>query len=146
MDRPRQALSISQRNQSRTAVVFLDLNRLKEINDSLGHHVRDQLLPEIATRFRGAIREADTVSRLGGNEFIMVLAELHEVDDAAEAAQKILNAISTEYVIAGQKLSTTPGISIFPDHGQGPGCCCCGLPKRPYTRRIRQAARPSGSI
>lgn len=122
MDRLRQALSISQRNQSRTAILFLDLDRFKEINDRLGHHVGDQLLQEVAARLRNAIREADTVSRLGGDEFIVVLPELHAADDAAGVATKILNAISTEYVIAGQKLGITPsiGISVFPDHGQDP--------------------------
>lgn len=122
MDRLRQALSISLRNQSRTGVLFLDLDRFKEINDRLGHHVGDQLLQEVAARLRNAIREADTVSRLGGDEFIVVLPELHAFDDASGVAGKILNAISAEYVIAGQKLSITPsmGISIFPDHGTDP--------------------------
>jgi len=120
MDRLQQALSISQRNQSRTGVLFLDLDRFKEINDRLGHHVGDQLLQEVAVRLRTVIREADTVSRLGGDEFIVVLPELHEAEDAAGVARKILNAISAEYVIAGQKLAITPslGISIYPDHAE----------------------------
>ena len=120
MDRLQQALTISQRNQTRTGVLFLDLDRFKEINDRLGHHVGDQLLQEVAARLRGAIREADTVSRLGGDEFIVVLPELHEPGDAAGVAKKILNAISAEYVFAGHKLAITPslGISIFPDHAR----------------------------
>jgi len=122
MDRLRQALSISLRNQSRTAVLFLDLDRFKEINDSLGHHIGDQLLQEGAGRLRKAIREADTVARLGGDEFIVVLPELHAIEDAAAVAGKILNAISAEYAIAGQKLSITAsiGISVYPDHGTDP--------------------------
>jgi diguanylate cyclase (GGDEF)-like protein/PAS domain S-box-containing protein len=123
MDRLQQALSISQRNQTRTGVLFLDLDRFKEINDRLGHHVGDQLLQEVAARLRAAIREADTVSRLGGDEFIVVLPELHEAADAAGVARKILNAISAEYVIAGQRLFITPslGISVFPDHAEEAG-------------------------
>ncbi|HEX7812180.1 MAG TPA: diguanylate cyclase [Burkholderiales bacterium] len=141
MDRLRQALSISQRNQTRTAILFLDLDHFKEINDNLGHHVGDRLLQEVAGRLRGAIREADTVSRLGGDEFIVVLPELHAADDAAGVATKILNAISAEYTIAGQKLGITPsiGISVFPDHGEDPALLLRHADKAMY--EAKQAGR-----
>jgi diguanylate cyclase (GGDEF)-like protein/PAS domain S-box-containing protein len=118
MDRLHQALTVSQRNQSRTAILFLDLDRFKEINDSRGHHVGDLLLQEVASRLRATIREADTVSRLGGDEFIVVLPDLHRVEDASAVAQKILNAVSVEYVVAGHAVQVTPsiGISVYPDH------------------------------
>ncbi|MBC8001926.1 MAG: GGDEF domain-containing protein [Opitutaceae bacterium] len=88
MDRLRQALSISLRNQSHTAALLLDLDRVKEINDNLGHHVGNQLLQKVAACMSGATREADTVSRPGGDEFIVVLPELHAVDDVSAVGEK----------------------------------------------------------
>lgn len=120
MDRIEQALAISQRNHARAAVIFLDLDHFKEINDRLGHHVGDQLLQRVAERIRASIREADTVSRLGGDEFIIVLPELHNVADADVIAGKVLFLVGQEYIVAGQKLRVTAslGISIFPEHGR----------------------------
>lgn len=88
MDRLRQALSISLRNQSHTAALLLDLERFKKINDNLGHHVGNQLLQKVAACMSGATRGADTVSRPGGDEFIVVLPELHAVDDGSAVGEK----------------------------------------------------------
>jgi diguanylate cyclase (GGDEF)-like protein/PAS domain S-box-containing protein len=123
MDRLEQALAVSQRNQSKTAVIFMDLDRFKEINDNLGHHVGDMLLQQVAERIRTSLREVDTVSRLGGDEFVMVLPELRHSDDAALIAQKLLRSIASEYFVAGEKIHITPslGISIHPDHGSDAG-------------------------
>jgi diguanylate cyclase (GGDEF)-like protein/PAS domain S-box-containing protein len=118
MDRLEQALAISQRNHSKTSVIFMDLDHFKEINDNLGHHVGDMLLQQVAERIRGALREVDTVSRLGGDEFVMVLPELRHSDDATTIAQKLLRALDEDFFIAGDKLRISPsmGISIYPDH------------------------------
>ena len=119
MDRLEQALAISQRNHSKTSVIFMDLDHFKEINDSLGHHVGDMLLQQVAERIRGALREVDTVSRLGGDEFVMVLPELRHTEDATTIAQKLLRALDEDFFISGDKLRISPslGISIYPDHG-----------------------------
>jgi diguanylate cyclase (GGDEF)-like protein/PAS domain S-box-containing protein len=118
MDRLEQALAISQRNHSKTSVIFMDLDHFKEINDNLGHHVGDMLLQQVAERIRGALREVDTVSRLGGDEFVMVLPELRHTDDATTIAQKLLRALDEDFFISGDKLRISPsmGISIYPDH------------------------------
>ncbi len=119
MDRLEQALAISQRNHSKTSVIFMDLDHFKEINDNLGHHVGDMLLQQVAERIRGALREVDTVSRLGGDEFVMVLPELRHTDDAITIAEKLLHALDEDFFISGDKLRISPslGISIYPDHG-----------------------------
>lgn len=119
MDRLDQALAISQRNHSKTSVIFMDLDHFKEINDSLGHHVGDMLLQQVAERIRGALREVDTVSRLGGDEFVMVLPELRHTEDARTIAEKLLRALDEDFFISGDKLRISPslGISIYPDHG-----------------------------
>jgi diguanylate cyclase (GGDEF)-like protein/PAS domain S-box-containing protein len=118
MDRLEQALAISQRNHSKTSVIFMDLDHFKAINDSLGHHVGDMLLQQVAERIRGVLREVDTVSRLGGDEFVMVLPELHHSEDATTIAEKLLRALDEDFFIAGDKLRISPslGISIYPDH------------------------------
>jgi diguanylate cyclase (GGDEF)-like protein/PAS domain S-box-containing protein len=118
MDRLEQALAISQRNHSKTSVIFMDLDHFKVINDSLGHHVGDMLLQQVAERIRGALREVDTVSRLGGDEFVMVLPELRHTEDATTIAQKLLHTLDDDFFISGEKLRISPslGISIYPDH------------------------------
>lgn len=118
MDRLEQALAISQRNHSKTSVIFMDLDHFKKINDNLGHHVGDMLLQQVAERIRGALREVDTVSRLGGDEFVMVLPELRHTEDATKIAEKLLHALDEDFFISGDKLRISPslGISIFPDH------------------------------
>ena len=119
MDRLDQALATSQRNHSKTSVIFMDLDHFKEINDSLGHHIGDMLLQQVAERIRGALREVDTVSRLGGDEFVVVLPELRHTEDATTIAQKLLRALDEDFFISGEKLRISPslGISIYPDHG-----------------------------
>jgi diguanylate cyclase (GGDEF)-like protein len=114
---------VSQRNYSRTGVMFMDLDHFKDVNDRLGHHIGDQLLQQVAGRVQDSIREVDTVSRVGGDEFILVLPELRQPDDAATIARKMLSLIAGEYIVAGEKLLVTSslGVSIYPDHGRDPG-------------------------
>ena len=101
------------------AVLFLDLDNFKNINDSLGHHAGDRLLREIANRLTATVRQADMVARLGGDEFVVVLAEVSEPEDAARVATKLLEAIGTPLLLDGHKVSVASsiGIGLFPDDG-----------------------------
>ena len=116
-DRVTVALSHAQRNNSRLAVLFLDLDRFKVINDSLGHNIGDQLLQEVSTRVQTCLRDSDTVARLGGDEFTILLPSLIHSDDAAPVAQKILDAIRAPFHIEERELftSTSIGISLYPE-------------------------------
>jgi diguanylate cyclase (GGDEF)-like protein/PAS domain S-box-containing protein len=118
-DRLEHAIAAADRNRSMVGVLFFDLDHFKAINDSYGHHVGDQLLRRIAERARGCVREIDTVCRMGGDEFVLVLPELHEAADAAAVARKLLSVLSQPYSIDERELSITPtvGISIYPRDG-----------------------------
>ncbi|HEX8616984.1 MAG TPA: diguanylate cyclase, partial [Thermoanaerobaculia bacterium] len=113
------ALALSQRRNTRVAVLFLDLDHFKVINDSLGHTVGDELLRVIAKRLKAAVRVGDTVARVGGDEFTIVLQELHDSDAAAVVAQKVLRTLAEPVEVAGQRLyvTTSIGITLFPDDG-----------------------------
>src|ERR1035437_6778090 len=118
-DRLTKALASARRRKDKVALLFLDLDRFKTINDSLGHSFGDLLLQEVAERLKRFAREQDTVARLGGDEFLIVLTALKDVGDAAIAAERIMNALTTAYVIQGRSLSIgcSLGISVFPEHG-----------------------------
>jgi diguanylate cyclase (GGDEF)-like protein/PAS domain S-box-containing protein len=118
-DRLTQALAAAPRHKGRVALLFLDLDRFKYINDSLGHSVGDLLLQEVAERLKTWGRKQDTVARVGGDEFLIVLNELKDITDAAVAAERLLDGIIGEYSIQGHALNITCslGISIFPEHG-----------------------------
>ncbi len=118
-DRLGVAVSHAQREKTRLAVLFLDLDRFKVINDSLGHNVGDQLLQAVAARLRSCVRDSDTVSRLGGDEFTVMLPNLTRSDDGAIVAEKILEAIRHPFSLDGREffLTTSIGISLFPDDG-----------------------------
>jgi diguanylate cyclase (GGDEF)-like protein len=119
LDRLSLALATARRKRTRLAILFLDLDRFKNINDTLGHHVGDMLLQEVATRLVRCVRSVDTVSRQGGDEFVIILSELGGVDQAAHVAASVLNAISQEFVLEPHRLhvSTSIGVSIYPDDG-----------------------------
>jgi len=119
-DRLAKALASARRHKDKVAVLFLDLDRFKNINDSLGHSYGDLLLQELATRLQTWAREQDTIARLGGDEFIVVLSAIKEVADAAVAAERVAHAISAEFTLQGRVLNVTCsiGISIYPDHGE----------------------------
>lgn len=118
-DRLLQALANAQRDNEQVAVLFLDLDHFKTINDSLGHHIGDQLLQDVARRLNHCVRGNDTVSRQGGDEFLIVLGQLKSPGDAAHIAQKMLDAVAQPYEIDGHELRVTPsiGIAIHPDDG-----------------------------
>ncbi len=119
-DRLEQAVSKARRDGDKIAILFIDLDRFKVINDTLGHHVGDLLLKEVAQRLNASVRDSDTVCRQGGDEFIIVLPEIEEMSDVAHVAQKILENISNEFLLEGEHLRVTPsiGISVFPDDAE----------------------------
>ncbi|MCX7148830.1 MAG: EAL domain-containing protein [Rhodocyclales bacterium] len=118
-DRLAQALAQAQRSRHRVAVMFLDLDRFKSINDTLGHAIGDELLQHVAERLASVVRAVDTVSRLGGDEFVIVLHEISSPDDAVQVAEKVLGALALPVSIGSHRLRITSsiGISIFPDDG-----------------------------
>ncbi len=121
-DRLQVALAHAHRNRDRAAVLFVDLDRFKRINDSLGHEVGDQLLVEIARRLCDCLREDDTVARMGGDEFIIVLSNLADPDDAAHTANRIIESLRQPVRIGEHELTVTTsiGISVFPDDSRDP--------------------------
>jgi diguanylate cyclase (GGDEF)-like protein/PAS domain S-box-containing protein len=119
-DRLTQSLAASQRNGKQTAVMFVDLDRFKAINDSLGHAAGDKVLKEVAERLVGQLREVDTICRIGGDEFVVVLPEIKRASDAANVAAKILEAVAQPFLVDERELNFTSsiGISVFPDDGR----------------------------
>jgi diguanylate cyclase (GGDEF)-like protein len=115
-----QAIHQAHRYRRPLAVMFLDLDRFKQINDTLGHSAGDQLLQEVASRLKACLRDSDTVARLGGDEFVVLLPELDEEKYVAMVAQKILVAIAKPFVLAGHEFRVTAsiGISIYPQNGK----------------------------
>ena len=113
------ALALAQRRGTLVSVLFLDLDHFKVVNDSLGHSVGDALLRQVAKRLKNAVREGDTVARVGGDEFTIVLQELGRRDDAALVAQKVLRTISEPMDVNGHRLyiTTSIGITVYPDDG-----------------------------
>ena len=118
-DRTKVALSQALRNKAQCAVMFLDLDRFKNINDSLGHAIGDELLIEVARRLKAQVRDSDTVARLGGDEFVVVLPAIKVREDAERIAAKIRVSLATPYILNGNPVDTTPsiGIALYPEHG-----------------------------
>jgi diguanylate cyclase (GGDEF)-like protein/PAS domain S-box-containing protein len=118
-DRIGQAAAQARRSGERLALLFIDLDRFKNINDSLGHAAGDRLLREVAARLRDCTRAADTVARIGGDEFVVLLGNLQEAETARHVAQKILDALARPFALEGHALKVTPsiGITVFPDDG-----------------------------
>jgi diguanylate cyclase (GGDEF)-like protein/PAS domain S-box-containing protein len=118
-DRLFQYLNHASRSGKRVALLFLDLDRFKTINDSLGHTAGDLLLQSVAERLKSCLRAEDTVARLGGDEFVVVLPDIQEIEYAAVVAGKILERVAQPHAVGGVELSTTAsiGISIYPHDG-----------------------------
>ncbi|MDH5218010.1 MAG: EAL domain-containing protein [Gammaproteobacteria bacterium] len=111
-DRMEHALLMAERNETLVAVLFIDLDRFKPINDSLGHAVGDELLKQIAKRLLKAVRDCDTVSRVGGDEFVIILESLTNVEQANVVAERILESLARPIVIQGNSLHITSSIGI----------------------------------
>ncbi len=114
-----QSIHQARRNNRQLAVLFLDLDRFKNVNDTLGHEAGDQLLQEVAVRLKTCLRDSDTVARLGGDEFVVLLPELDEEKYVATVAQKILSAIAQPFILRGDEFRVTAsvGISTYPQDG-----------------------------
>jgi len=119
-DRLGQAIELAQRQGRQLAVMFMDLDQFKHINDSLGHAVGDQMLQSVAQRLAGSVRHSDTISRQGGDEFVLLLPYIEHAEDAALSAQKMLAALAPPHRIDRHDLhiSVSIGISIYPDDGR----------------------------
>jgi diguanylate cyclase (GGDEF)-like protein/PAS domain S-box-containing protein len=118
-DRLAKALANARRQEHKLAIMFLDLDRFKDINDSLGHTAGDLLLQGVAERLKAWAREQDTIARLGGDEFLIMLTHVKDVPDVAVAAARLMDVMTAEFVVRGRSLnvSCSIGISIFPEHG-----------------------------
>lgn len=122
LDRLRQAIAVAKRYDRQVALMSLNLDRFKQINNSLGHNVGDALLQQVAGRLALGVRSSDTVSRLGGDEFVILLPEISSTRDVAMIADKMISHIAHPYLIDEQELVISPsvGICLFPDDGEEP--------------------------
>ena len=116
-DRLAQAIALTRRTGKQLAVLFMDLDRFKHINDSLGHSVGDQLLQSVGRRLLACVRQSDTISRQGGDEFVALIPDIDHAEDAALAAQKMLAAIALPHRIEQHDLHIGASIGIYPDDG-----------------------------
>lgn len=119
-DRLDTAIGMARRHSRRTALLFVDLDGFKSINDGLGHLAGDTVLQLVARRLESGVRDSDTVSRHGGDEFLVLLAELSNATDAAVIATKVIDALAEPVFIAGQVLtiSASVGIAVYPEDGE----------------------------
>jgi len=119
-DRVSRAIAHARRNRSAPAVVYLDLDGFKEVNDTLGHDAGDRLLQMVAQRLVAAVREVDTVARVGGDEFVIALWQVNGAGDAASVASKLIRTVSRRCEVGGRtiKITVSAGIGIYPAHGE----------------------------
>jgi diguanylate cyclase (GGDEF)-like protein/PAS domain S-box-containing protein len=119
LDRLQQAITYAERQRTDVAVLFLDLDRFKNVNDTLGHHLGDSLLQEVARRIRLCVRNSDTVSRQGGDEFVIMLPNLDDLGDIVQVVDKLIESIANPYHLNGHvmHLTTSVGVSVYPGDG-----------------------------
>jgi diguanylate cyclase (GGDEF)-like protein/PAS domain S-box-containing protein len=119
-DRLRQAIAKAKRHRSSFALLFIDLDQFKQVNDTLGHPMGDQLLQEVARRLRLLVRRSDTIARMGGDEFVLLLEEMSKRRDASQIAQKVIDEINRPITVEGHRLhvGASIGISRYPQNGQ----------------------------
>ncbi|MCG7905421.1 MAG: EAL domain-containing protein [Candidatus Thiodiazotropha taylori] len=117
-DRLDLSLSLARREKQKVALFFMDLDRFKDINDSLGHTTGDQLLNAVANRLTSSLRQSDTIARLGGDEFTIILSDIQDDDKALNVANKILDCFRQPFRVGGREIhiSTSIGISLYPEH------------------------------
>ncbi len=119
LDRLHQALAQARREHGRIAVLMLDLDHFKTVNDSFGHPIGDRLLCAVAARLRTTVRESDTLARFGGDEFALIQTGLGEPNGAGVFAQKVVDALAEPFLIGDQEMraTTSAGVAIYPEHG-----------------------------
>jgi diguanylate cyclase (GGDEF)-like protein/PAS domain S-box-containing protein len=118
-DRLQQSIAAAKRERSRMALMFIDLDRFKPINDTLGHHIGDLMLKEVAKRMLECLRESDSAARIGGDEFVVLLPLIETESDAVAVAEKIRNTLEQSFELAGRSLniSSSIGVAVYPGHG-----------------------------
>ena len=121
-DRLHQAIALANRNGTLVGVLFLDLDKFKEINDSFGHAFGDKVLPSVVNRLLSCVRASDTISRLGGDEFVILLSEIKQTGDAGVKAGKILTAINKPFLIDSHEvhISASIGVAVYPNDSKDP--------------------------
>ncbi|HSW06915.1 GGDEF domain-containing protein [Aquabacterium sp.] len=122
LDRMEHAIALSRRHGTHLAVLFLDIDHFKQINDTLGHGCGDEVLKQVARRLQSIVRDADTVGRHSGDEFLVLLSEVTQLGDAGLIAEKILHAIEAPCVVGAHalSLSVSVGVAVYPEHGEDP--------------------------
>jgi diguanylate cyclase (GGDEF)-like protein len=142
-DRLGLALAHSSRRQGHLALLYLDIDDFKGVNDSFGHGSGDRVLVELAGRIRTAVRAEDTVARLGGDEFVVLLAQVGGAADAARVAAKVLDAVRLPFRVDGHEVSiaASVGVSVYPDDGTSPDDLVSNADGAMY-REKRRAATP----
>jgi diguanylate cyclase (GGDEF)-like protein/PAS domain S-box-containing protein len=120
MDRLHHAMEVAKRNKTKFALMFLDLDHFKNINDSMGHSAGDELLKKVATRLTRCVRNVDTVSRLGGDEFTLLLENINSAEEVGKLAEKIIKRMQKSFEISGNVIKITPsiGIGLYPEDGE----------------------------
>ncbi|HEX5393441.1 MAG TPA: GGDEF domain-containing protein [Rhodocyclaceae bacterium] len=120
LERLEQTMALARRQQSRAALLFIDLDRFKPVNDAHGHEAGDQVLQEVALRLRSSVRQTDLVGRLGGDEFLVLLSDVDSSESVTRIAQKCIDAMATPFHLGELTFSigASVGIAIFPDHGR----------------------------
>lgn len=118
-DRLQQAITAAKREKSNMAVMFIDLDKFKPVNDTLGHHIGDLMLKEVAKRMQDCLRESDSAARIGGDEFVVLLPLIEAESDAVAVAEKIRHALNQPFELAGHSLniSSSIGVAVYPEHG-----------------------------
>ncbi len=145
-DRLGLAITHSSRNESHLAVLYLDLDDFKDVNDSFGHACGDRVLVELAGRIRRTVRAEDTVARLGGDEFIVLLAQVTGAGDAARVAAKVLDAVRAPLRLDGHQVSigVSVGVSVFPRDGVSPEELLRNADQAMYRAKERRATPAAG--
>ncbi|APW39265.1 hypothetical protein RD110_20290 [Rhodoferax koreense] len=141
LDRFTQAIAKARRQHTRLALLFIDLDGFKQINDSLGHAAGDDVLRQTARRLTGSVRDVDTVSRHGGDEFLILLADVAQKADAVRVADKLSLAMSASMLVNGHELhlSVSVGICIYPDEGAEPEALIACADAAMYRAKRRRA-------
>jgi diguanylate cyclase (GGDEF)-like protein/PAS domain S-box-containing protein len=148
LDRLERILAMSKRSGEIAALLFLDLDHFKQINDTLGHAAGDRLLQVVALRLTGCLRAEDTVARIGGDEFIVLLPGLHAAEDATLVLQKITALLAEPILIDGHEMSVSAsvGISLFPDDGQDAGTLLKRADAAMYQAKRDHKASPRSDV